>query len=83
MKKHKVSNEYDLPLKSRLNVMDKWYAKPEVKERFIQHVQWFCNDFKEYPVIMEGEFGDDVDNGIIENGDHWDRFPQCKRFSHH
>jgi hypothetical protein len=70
--------------KAEEKVERKFFSQPKILADFVNHIQRFVNDFKKYPVIMQGEFEDDTQLGAeLENGSHWEKFPHYHRFSHH
>ncbi len=80
-----AKREWDLPYEERKKIEEAWYKKPEVKERFINTVQEFVNRFEGFEFFMHGEFADEEGElgAELEHGDHWGKFPEIIRFSHH
>lgn len=68
--KYKLQNEY--------------FDQPKIKKEFLEVLDEFINDFKDFSVIMQGEFSDDYETGCdIEHNFAWDRYFTFRRFSHH
>ena len=75
---------YSVINKTHEKVERKYYMREDILEQFVDEVEWFVNKFKKYPVLMEGEFEDDTEIGAeCEHGDHWNKFPEYEKFSHH
>lgn len=84
VKKLGVKARWDIPYKYREKIKNRWFDKKKVKEAFVQDVEWFCNDFSKYEILMYGEFSDDTNIGSeVEHGGHWEKTRAFRRFSHH
>lgn len=84
VKKLGLAKSWDIPWKERQKIENRWFDKKATKQAFISQVEWFCNDFRKYEILMYGEFSDDYTLGSeVEHGGHWDKVLDYKRFSHH